>query len=121
MGYLDCAGLEHLWGKIKSALDRLALLPEMSRLLRAYGTLGVAGWTGSAGAWSQALAVEGVTAEDVPHVYPLFSADGAVDGQRAAWNSLEEYADSAAGTVMCYCAQAQAPGVDLPVMVEVLR
>lgn len=98
-------------------------LPEMSTLLRAWPVLTTAGWAGSTGAWSQTVAVAGIKATDVAHVYPACSTtDAELAGrQRAAYNTLEPYVDSAEGTLTAYCKQSAAPTVDVPILVEVMR
>ena len=117
-------GLEE--GKAGLGEDGLILpeqLPEMSTLLRAWPVLTTAGWAGSTGAWSQTVAVAGIKATDVTHVYPACSTtDAELAGrQRAAYNPLEPYVDSAEGTLTAYCKQSAAPTVDVPILVEVMR
>ena len=83
----------------------------------AAGTLSTTGWTGSAGNWSQAVAVSWMLAADVPKA----RLTGTTAAQMDAWDTLEPYVDSAAGKVTFYCKQTVKPAAAMSVEIEVIR
>ena len=83
----------------------------------ATGTLSTAGWTGSAGNWSQAVTVSWMLAADVPKA----RLTGTTAAQMDAWDTLEPYVDSAAGKVTFYCKQTAKPSAAMSVGIEVIR
>ena len=103
----DAANKEYVDAELSSKAERKT----------AAGTLSTTGWTGSAGNWSQAVAVSWMLAADVPKA----RLTGTTAAQMDAWDTLEPYVDSAAGKVTFYCKQTVKPAVAMSVEIEVIR
>ena len=81
-------------------------------------TLGTA-WTGS-GPYTQAVAVSGILASDMPHIMPVYSTDNATAiAQKEAWNCVSK-AEAAAGGIKFTCFEDK-PGAEIPIQIEVMR
>lgn len=77
------------------------------------------GWTGS-GPYTQAVAVSGILASDMPHVTPVYSTDNATAfAQKEAWNCVSK-AEAAAGGIKFTCFEDK-PGAEIPIQIEVIR
>ena len=77
------------------------------------------GWTGS-GPYTQAVAVSGILASDMPHITPVYSTDNATAiAQKEAWNCVSK-AEAAAGRIKFICFEDK-PGAEIPIQIEVMR
>lgn len=77
------------------------------------------GWTGS-GPYTQAVAVSGILASDMPHITPVYSTDNATAiAQKEAWNCVSK-AEAAAGGIKFTCFEDK-PGAEVPLQIEVVR
>ena len=82
-------------------------------------TLPANGWSGSA-PYSQTVSVEGINADDNPHVSPVYSDTLATAlTQKEAWEMVSR-AKSNANAITFYCFEEK-PAVDIPVQIEVNR
>lgn len=81
-------------------------------------TLGT-GWTGS-GPYTQAVAVSGILATDMPHIIPVYSTDNAMAiAQKEAWNCVSRGV-AAAGGIQFTCFEDK-PETAIPIQIEVMR
>ena len=81
-------------------------------------TLGT-GWTGS-GPYTQAVAVSGILATDMPHIIPVYSTDNAMAiAQKEAWNFVSRGV-AAAGGIQFTCFEDK-PETAIPIQIEVMR
>ena len=81
-------------------------------------TLGT-GWTGS-GPYTQAVAVSGILASDMPHITPVYSTDNAIAiAQKEAWNCVSK-GEAAANAVVFICFEER-PQAEIPIQIEVIR
>ena len=81
-------------------------------------TLGT-GWTGS-GPYTQAVAVSGILATDMPHIIPVYSTDNAMAiAQKEAWNCVSRGV-AAAGGIQFACF-SEKPAAAIPIQIEVMR
>lgn len=81
-------------------------------------TLGT-GWTGS-GPYTQAVAVSGILAADMPHVMPVYSTDNAMAiAQKEAWNCVSK-GEATANAVVFTCFEER-PQAEIPIQIEVIR
>ena len=77
------------------------------------------GWTGS-GPYTQAVAVSGILASDMPHITPVYSDDNATAiAQKEAWSCVSK-AVAANGWINFYCFEDK-PETAIPIQVEVIR
>lgn len=77
------------------------------------------GWTGS-GPYTQAVAVSGILASDMPHITPVYSTDNATAiAQKEAWNCVSK-AEAAAGGIKFTCFEDK-PMAEIPIQIEVMR
>lgn len=77
------------------------------------------GWTGS-GPYTQAVAVSGILASDMPHITPVYSTDNATAiAQKEAWNCVSK-AEAAAGGIKFTCFEDK-PLAEIPIQIEVMR
>ena len=77
------------------------------------------GWTGS-GPYTQAVAVSGILASDMPHITPVYSTDNATAiAQKEAWNCVSK-AEAAAGAIKFTCLEDK-PMAGIPIQIEVIR
>lgn len=82
-------------------------------------TLYAGNWSASA-PYTQTVIVEGIAAEDTPHVSPVYSDDLATAlVQKEAWEMVSR-AKTAKGTITFYCFEDK-PTTDIPVQIEVNR
>lgn len=81
-------------------------------------TLGT-GWTGS-GPYTQAVAVSGILATDMPHITPVYSTDNAMAiAQKEAWNCVSK-GEATANAVVFICFEER-PQAEIPIQIEVIR
>ena len=81
-------------------------------------TLGT-GWTGS-GPYTQAVAVSGILATDMPHIIPVYSTDNAMAiAQKEAWNCVSK-GEATANAVVFTCLEER-PQAEIPIQIEVIR
>ena len=81
-------------------------------------TLGTA-WTGS-GPYTQAVAVSGILAADMPHITPVYSTDNAMAiAQKEAWNCVSK-GEATANAVVFTCFEER-PQAEIPIQIEVIR
>ena len=81
-------------------------------------TLGT-GWTGS-GPYTQAVAVSGILASDMPHITPVYSTDNAMAiAQKEAWNCVSK-GEATANAVVFTCFEER-PQAEIPIQIEVIR
>lgn len=81
-------------------------------------TLGT-GWTGS-GPYTQAVAVSGILASDMPHIMPVYSTDNAMAiAQKEAWNCVSK-GEATANAVVFTCFEER-PQAEIPIQIEVIR
>lgn len=77
------------------------------------------GWTGS-GPYTQAVAVSGILASDMPHITPVYSTDNATAiAQKEAWNCVSK-GEAAANAVVFTCLEER-PQAEIPIQIEVIR
>ena len=77
------------------------------------------GWTGS-GPYTQAVAVSGILATDMPHIIPVYSTDNAMAiAQKEAWNCVSRGV-AAAGGIQFTCFEDK-PETAIPIQIEVMR
>lgn len=77
------------------------------------------GWTGS-GPYTQAVAVSGILASDMPHITPVYSTDNATAiAQKEAWNCVSK-GETAANAVVFTCFEER-PQAEIPIQIEVIR
>lgn len=77
------------------------------------------GWTGS-GPYTQAVAVSGILASDMPHITPVYSTDNATAiAQKESWNCVSK-AEAAAGGIKFTCFEDK-PLAEIPIQIEVMR
>lgn len=77
------------------------------------------GWTGS-GPYTQAVAVSGILASDMPHITPVYSTDNATAiAQKEAWNCVSK-GEAAANAVVFTCFEER-PQAEIPIQIEVIR
>ena len=82
-------------------------------------TLSAGSWSSSA-PYTQTVSVEGIAADDTPHVSPVYSDDNNVAiAQKEAWNMVSR-AKTANKSITFYCFDEK-PTVDIPVQIEVNR
>lgn len=82
-------------------------------------TLTLSGWSGSA-PYSLTLSVEGISADDAPHISPVYSDDLATAiSQKESWERVSK-AITAANSITFQCFEEK-PGVDIPIQIEVNR
>lgn len=86
------------------------------------GTLTVAGWSGSAAPYTQAVTISGMQATDNPFLGPNYTSTDVdtVKAQEEAF-SLISRIDSGAGTATIYIYEDSKPEVDIPILVKVVR
>lgn len=86
------------------------------------GTLTVAGWSGSAAPYTQAVTISGMQATDNPFLGPNYTSSDVdtVKAQEEAF-SLISRIDSGAGTATVYIYEDSKPEVDIPILVKVVR
>lgn len=109
MGYLDSAGLAHLWSKIKAKLDAKA-----DKLITTEATLLASGWTGDSAPYSYTLSVTGVTANSHQEFLPALDITAAQLTALQAANIQD--GGQAEGTVTLK-AFGTKPTIDLPIRV----
>lgn len=81
-------------------------------------TLGTA-WTGS-GPYTQAVAVSGILASDMPHITPVYSTDNATAiAQKEAWSCVSK-GEATANGIKFTCFDSK-PAVAIPIQIEVMR
>ena len=77
------------------------------------------GWTGS-GPYTQAVAVSGILASDMPHIMPVYSTDNAMAiAQKEAWNCVSK-GEATANAVVFTCFEER-PQAEIPIQIEVIR
>lgn len=77
------------------------------------------GWTG-AGPYTQAVAVSGILASDMPHIMPVYSTDNAMAiAQKEAWNCVSK-GEATANAVVFTCFEER-PQAEIPIQIEVIR
>ena len=77
------------------------------------------GWTGS-GPYTQAVAVSGILATDMPHIIPVYSTDNAMAiAQKEAWNCVSK-GEATANAVVFTCLEER-PQAEIPIQIEVIR
>lgn len=77
------------------------------------------GWTGS-GPYTQAVAVSGILATDMPHITPVYSTDNATAiAQKEAWNCVSK-GEATANAVVFTCFEER-PQAEIPIQIEVIR
>ena len=77
------------------------------------------GWTGS-GPYTQAVAVSGILASDMPHITPVYSTDNATAiAQKEAWNCVSK-GEAAENAVVFTCLEER-PQAEIPIQIEVIR
>lgn len=77
------------------------------------------GWTGS-GPYTQAVAVSGILATDMPHITPVYSTDNAMAiAQKEAWNCVSK-GEATANAVVFTCLEER-PQAEIPIQIEVIR
>lgn len=82
-------------------------------------TIPASGWSSTA-PYTQTVSVEGVNAEDVPHVSPVYSDDlTSALAQKEAWGMVSR-AKTVANAITFYCFEDK-PSADIPVQIEVNR
>lgn len=110
MGYLDSAGLAHLWSKIKAKLDAKA-----DKSTTTEATLLASGWTGDSAPYSYTLAVPGVTADSNQELLPAL---GITTDQLAALQAANiQDGGQAAGSVTLKAFGEDKPTIDLPIRI----
>lgn len=76
-------------------------------------------WVGS-GPYTQAVAVSGILASDMPHITPVYSTDNATaQAQQEAWACVSRGV-AAAGGIQFACF-SEKPAVAIPIQIEVMR
>lgn len=82
-------------------------------------SLPASGWSGSA-PYTQTVAVEGISAEDAPHVSPVYSdALATALAQKEAWEMVSR-AKTGVNAITFYCFEDK-PTTNIPVQIEVNR
>lgn len=77
------------------------------------------GWTGSR-PYTQAVAVSGILASDMPHIMPVYSTDNAMAiAQKEAWNCVSK-GEATANAVVFTCFEER-PQAEIPIQIEVIR